>query len=77
MWKRAVEQTGGRFYPAADERTILRAVHEIDQLAPANISLREYTVREPRFAGYALVAVTLWLAAAILKLGVRQFRTFP
>ncbi|HEY6123177.1 MAG TPA: vWA domain-containing protein [Steroidobacteraceae bacterium] len=77
LWKEAVEQTGGRFYPAADEATILRAVHEIDQLAPGKVELREYRSRELQFPGYALIAVLLWLAATAAKLGLRTFRTFP
>ena len=77
IWKKAVERTGGRFYAAADEKTILRAVHEIDQLAPGRIDMREYVVRRPRFAGLLVVAVALWLVAASLKLAVPQFRTFP
>jgi Ca-activated chloride channel homolog len=77
LWKEAVEQTGGRFYPAADEATILRAVHEIDQLAPGKVELREYRSRELQFPGYALIAVLLWLAGATAKLGLRGFRTFP
>jgi len=77
IWKRAVERTGGRFYAAADEKTILRAVHEIDHLAPGRIDIREYVVRRPRFAGVLVIAVTFWLIAAALKLGVPRFRTFP
>jgi hypothetical protein len=77
MWRKAVARTGGRFYPGADEKTILRAVHEIDELAPGRIEMREYAVQRPRFAPYALIAVTLWACAGVLKLSVRQFRTFP
>lgn len=77
MWKQAVERTGGRFYPAADEKTILRAVHEIDQLSPGRIDVREYTAQRPRFSGYLLIATALWLLAAVMKLGFRSFRSFP
>jgi hypothetical protein len=77
IWKKAVERTGGRFYAAADEKTILRAVHEIDRLAPGRIDVREYVTRRPRFAGVLVIAVALWLLAAALKLGLPQFRTFP
>lgn len=77
IWKRAVERTGGRFYAGSDEKTILRAVHEIDRLAPGRIDMREYVVRRPRFAGLLLIAIVLWITAAALKLGPRQFRTFP
>jgi hypothetical protein len=77
MWKGAIERTGGRFYAAANEESILKAVREIDQLAPGRIDVREYTARQPRFAGYTLIAVGCWLTAAMLKLGFRHFRTFP
>lgn len=77
LWKSAIERTGGRFYAAANEENIIRAVREIDRLAPGRIDVHEYTVRQPRFAGYALIAVGCWLTAATMKLGFRSFRTFP
>ena len=77
LWKPAIERTGGRFYPASDEGTILRAVEDIDRLSAGRIDVREYTAYQPRFAGYALIAVALWLAAIVLRLGFRSFRTFP
>lgn len=77
MWKPALERTGGRFYPASDEATILRAVQDIDRLSAGQIDVQEYTAFEPRFSGYALIAVGLWLAAAVLKFGFRNFRTYP
>lgn len=77
MWQAAIRRTGGRFYAAANEETIIRAVREIDQLAPGRIDVREYTTQKPRFAGFALIAVGCWLAAAAAKLGLRYFRTFP
>jgi Ca-activated chloride channel family protein len=77
LWKSAVERTGGRFYPAADEDAILRAIDEIDRLSAGRIDVRQYATGQPRFAGYALIAVALWLTGALLKLGLRFFRTFP
>jgi Ca-activated chloride channel homolog len=77
IWKKAVERTGGRFYAAADEKTILQAVHEIDRLAPGRIDVREYETGRPRFEGPLVVAVALWLTAVALKLSVPRFRTFP
>jgi hypothetical protein len=77
LWKSAVEASGGRFYAAADEDDILRAVRDIDRLSPGKINVREYTSQQPRFSGYALIAVALWLSAGMLKLGVPHFRTFP
>jgi hypothetical protein len=77
LWKPAVERTGGRFYPAPNDNAILRAVSEIDHLAVGRIKVRQYSSASPRFSGYALVAVGLWLVAGGLKLGFRWFRTFP
>src|SRR6187397_1619781 len=68
IWKSTVEQTGGRFYAAYDDESIARALREIDRLSPGRIETREYSVRRPRFAGWVLVAVGLWLTAALLKL---------
>jgi von Willebrand factor type A domain len=77
LWKPLVERTGGRFYAADNEDAILRAEAEIDKLATGRIDVREYTAQRPRFDGYALVAVMLWLSAGVMKLGFRTFRTFP
>ena len=77
LWKDAIERTGGRFYAAADEDAILNALSEIDRLTPGRIDVHQYTAQRPRFAGYALIAVALWLSAGALKLGFRHFRTFP
>lgn len=77
IWKAAVEQTGGRFYAAANEADILAALKDIDSRSVGRIDVREYSTARPRFAGYALVAVTLWMLAAALKLGFRTFTAFP
>lgn len=77
LWKAVVERTGGRFYAASDESTLLRAVDDIDKLSAGRIDVREYSVQRPRFSGYALIAVALWLTAGGMKLGLRCFRTFP
>jgi len=77
IWRNMVERTGGRFYAAYDDESIRRALIEIDRLSPGRIETREYSVKRPRFAGYALAAVTLWLTAALLKLSFGVFRTFP
>jgi hypothetical protein len=77
IWKGVVERTGGRFYAAHDEASILTALREIDRLSPGRIDVREYSMQRPRYAGYALAAVTLWLAALMLKLTLPVFRTFP
>jgi hypothetical protein len=77
LWKPIVESTGGRFYAADSEDAILRAETEINKLATGRIDVREYTAQRPRFDGYVLVAVLLWLSAGVMKLGFRTFRTFP
>jgi len=77
LWKSIVESTGGRFYAADTEDAILQAEVEIDKLSTGRIDVREYTAQRPRFDGYALVAVMLWLSAGMMKLGFRTFRTFP
>ena len=77
IWQPAIVKTGGRFYAAPDEASILAALDEIDRLSGGRINVHEYTTHRPRFAGYALIAVTLWLVAGVLKLGVPYFSTFP
>lgn len=77
LWKSAMERTGGRFYAASDEPSLMRAISEIDRVSAGRIDVRHYSSERPRFAGYALVAVALWLVAAVLKLGFPYFRTFP
>lgn len=77
VWKEAVERTGGRFFPAADETMIIEALHEIDRLAAGRIEVTNYVAREPRFAPFALAAAALWTVALALTLGFRTFRTFP
>ena len=77
LWKAAVEQSGGRFYAAANERDILRAVRDIDRASAGTITEHRSAVAAPAFAGHALIAVILWLAAGTLKLMFPYFRTFP
>jgi hypothetical protein len=77
IWQPAITRTGGRFYAAPDEASILKALDEIDRLSEGRIDIREYTTQRPRFSGYALIAVGLWLTAGTLKLGLPFFSTFP
>ena len=76
-WKLAVERTGGKFFPAANETAIIDAIDEIDRLTPGLIEVRQYVTRQPEFAPFALGAVSFWSLALILALGFRQFRRFP
>jgi hypothetical protein len=76
-WQAAVVRTGGRFYAAADEATIVRAIHEIDRASAGRIEIRQYTTRIPRFSPFALAAVALWTLAIALRLTVPWFQRFP
>ncbi len=77
VWKKAIDATGGRFYPAASQETILQAIKEIDAAATGRVEVREYTVKQPRYARFALAAVVLWTLALGLQMTFRIFRTFP
>jgi hypothetical protein len=77
LWKPAVESTGGRFYPAANEQDVLQAIRDIDQRSPGKIEMKQYGTNQRRFAPFALAAAVLWSLAALLKLSVPYFRTFP
>jgi Ca-activated chloride channel family protein len=77
IWQPIIERTGGRFYAASDEEAIVNALADIDKLSPGKIDVRQYSVSKPRYAGFTLIACGCWLAAVLLKLTVRSFRTFP
>jgi hypothetical protein len=77
IWKRAIEKTGGQFYPVADEAAILRAMHEIDRRATGRIDVTHYTVNRPRFPPFAGAALLLWAVALVLRLTVPWFSRFP
>jgi VWA domain-containing protein len=77
LWIPAVEKTGGRFYAASDEESLLRAIREIDQVSTGAIEVRRYSSQRPQFRVFALIAGMCWTAAAALKLGVRRFQKWP
>jgi hypothetical protein len=77
VWKKAIDATGGRFYPAASQETIMQAIKEIDAASTGRIEVREYAVKQPRYARFALTAVVLWTLALGLQMTLRVFRTFP
>lgn len=77
LWKTTMVATGGRFYAADTEEAIFRAAQDIDRVSAGRIVVREYTSQRPRFAGYTLIAVLLWMSAGVMKLGFPTFRTFP
>jgi hypothetical protein len=77
VWKEAVEETGGRFYAAANEATILQAIRDIDRVSVGKIDVTQYVTQRPRFGPFALAAAACWALALAMKLTVPYFRTFP
>lgn len=77
LWQSAVAKTGGRFYPAAGEDTILRAIDDIDKASVGEISVARYSTQQNRFSPFATIAVVLWASAALMKLTVPYFSKFP
>jgi hypothetical protein len=77
LWRSAVEKTGGRFYAAKDEDSLLRAIHDIDAAAAGSVRIRQYSSQEPRFSFFAAVAAALWASAAALKMVVPYFQKLP
>ena len=77
IWQPAVEKTGGRFYAAAVEDDVIRAIQDIDQRSAGTIAVKTYSTRQPRFTPFALGAAALWTAALLLKLTVPAFTKFP
>lgn len=69
LWRPAVERTGGKFYAASDEDSLVAAIEDIDRVSAGTIDIRMYSSQEPRFAFFALMAATFWTGAAVLKLG--------
>jgi hypothetical protein len=77
VWKKAIDATGGKFFPAASQETIMQAIKEIDSAATGRVEVREYAVKQPRYARFALAAVLLWMLALGSQMTFRIFRTFP
>jgi Ca-activated chloride channel family protein len=77
IWKPVVEKTGGKFYAASDEATIISAINEIDKVAIGKIAIKQYSTQRPRFSAFALIGAMLWVLGAALKLTVPYFRKFP
>ncbi len=77
MWIPAVQKTGGKFYAASDEKSLLAAIADIDRAAAGVIQVKQYTSQQPRYAVFALAAAALWMAAALLKLAVPGVQRFP
>lgn len=76
-WKAAVEKTGGRYYIAKDESSLLAAVTDIDHESAGVIQRRQYATQQARFPLFALMATMLWSGAAGLKVASPWFGRFP
>ena len=76
-WRAAVEKTGGRYYVAKNEASLIAAVEDIDREAVGAISARQYTSQQPRFTLFAFAAFALWTGAAGLKVGTPWFGRLP
>ena len=72
-WIPAIEKTGGRFYAASNEETLLKAIEDIDRVATGTIQFKQYSSQQPRFALFALGAAAFWGSAALLKLSLPYF----
>ena len=77
QWRAAVEKTGGRYYVAKNEASLIAAIHDIDREAVGAISARQYTSQQPRFTLFAFVAFMLWTGAAGMKLLTPYFSRIP
>jgi Ca-activated chloride channel family protein len=77
LWAPAVEKTGGKFFAASDEDSLLAAIAEIDRVSAGNIDVRQYTSQRPRFGIFAVLAALCWTGAATLRLTLPPFRKFP
>jgi Ca-activated chloride channel family protein len=77
IWMPAVEKTGGKFFAASDEESLIAAIHEIDRVAAGTIAVREYTSQRAEFGPFALLATLCWTGAALTKLTVPFFQKFP
>ena len=76
-WKAAVERTGGRFYAALDESSLVAAIRDIDRASAGQISITQYASQRAEFVPFALLAAGLWSLAVALTLAVPAFRRFP
>jgi Ca-activated chloride channel family protein len=77
LWIPAVEKTGGKFYAASDEKSLLAAIDDIDKQSAGTIRAVEYSAEQPRFGVFALIAATCFMLAIASKLTVPYFQRFP
>jgi Ca-activated chloride channel family protein len=77
LWIPAVQKTGGRFYAASDEKSLLDAIADIDKAATGTIEVTQYSSQEPQFQLFAMIAAALWALSAALKLAVPYLQKLP
>lgn len=78
IWRPVVEKTGGKYYAAFDEATIVKAIEDIDRATAAGkVVIKQYSTQQPRFSVFALAAVGVWSVALALKLTFPYFNKFP
>jgi hypothetical protein len=77
LWKPAVAKTGGRFFAAKDENSLLEAIADIDRVSSGTIQVRQYTSQRPQFAMFAGIAIACWVTGAMLKLALPFFQKWP
>jgi Ca-activated chloride channel family protein len=77
LWIPAIAKTGGKFFAASDENSILSAITEIDRVSAGSIEVKQYTQQQPRFAMFTAAALACWILAAALKLTVPYFQKIP
>jgi Ca-activated chloride channel homolog len=77
LWSEAVAATGGKFFAASDEASLLTAIREIDHVAAGTVKLTEYVQQEPRFIIFAALALFCFVASITTKLTVPCCRKYP
>ena len=65
--RKVAEQTGGRYFHAADAEALERVIDEIDQLERGEIDEIRYIEYEPHYALFVLVALGLMGGGALLQ----------
>lgn len=76
-WRVAVEKTGGKYYVAKDETSLLSAVTDIDRASVGRIETTQYANQQPKYFIFALLSAGLWAGAAALKLATPWFGKIP
>ncbi|MCD4769628.1 MAG: VWA domain-containing protein [Bacteroidales bacterium] len=59
--------TGGRYFRATDNESLLNIYKEIDKLEKSKIDVQEFSIKNEKYLLFALLAVSLLLAEIVLK----------